>query len=162
MDRHESLIVGLANAGGEAVLAELGEGSGTLGGNHCDIRAYLKTFLWNKAVHDRLRWHTDWSVPTVPTGMELVKAFLKRFWTAGIQGKLGHDEERTRPLWPKESRRMARRFSLAQVRRKTGGAGRPTTRRASSWLPDDFDAKNSHCEVRDKASMFKGFGVEAL
>jgi len=39
---------------------------------------------------------------------------------------------------------------------------RPTTRRASSWLPDDFDAKNSHCEVRDKASMFKGFGVEAV
>ena len=38
----------------------------------------------------------------------------------------------------------------------------PTTRRASSWLPDDFEAKISHCEVRDKASMFKGFGVEAL
>jgi len=39
---------------------------------------------------------------------------------------------------------------------------RPTTRRASSWLPYDFDEKNSYCEVRDKASMFKGFGVEAV
>jgi hypothetical protein len=118
-------------------LAELGEGSGTLGGNHCDIRACLKTFLWNQAVHDRLRWHTDWLVPHILTGMELVKAFLKEFWDR-------RNREELRGVEP------------------GGSSGRLTTRRASSWLPDNFEAKNSHCEVRDKASMFKGFGVEAL